>query len=299
MNEIEAREVLGASKSATFKELKAAYRKLIILVHPDTAEKDELSQARAREATSRLNLAWEYIENREKSGSLGEEDYSDNSKKTYGRNTRSHECDLCGYAPAIKVSAPMITTFYIFFRRGKYELNSCRSCGLAISRMALRETLIKGWWGIGIFFVPQAIYKYFQNCKLLSKIDFPKFRDPEVVTMSSFPLAVLKSPLKEPLPILTSLTAGLILAFIVFSGGSSSNSTQSASSYFGEVGTCYEEVSSSDGDKIQMIDCSASNATLRSIAVTDEESMCPIGTLFTTVANLPDGTVKTACLTTF
>ena len=116
MNEIEAREVLGASKNATFKELKAAYRKLILLVHPDKAEKDELSQKRAREATSRLNRAWEYIENREKDGSLGKNDYSSSKTKSFGRNTKSHECDLCGYAPAVKISAPMITTFYIFFR---------------------------------------------------------------------------------------------------------------------------------------------------------------------------------------
>jgi hypothetical protein len=187
----------------------------------------------------------------------------------------------------------MITTFYIFFRRGKYELNSCRSCGLAISRMALRETLIKGWWGIGIFFVPHAIYKYFQNSKLLSKIDFPKFRDPEVVTMSNFPLAVLKSPLKEPLPIITSLTAVAILAFIIFSGGSSSNSTQVTSSYFGEVGTCVKEVS---GNMLQMVSCDSSEATYRSVMEVSDASECPSYSLYTTTTSPPNRPSKVACL---
>jgi hypothetical protein len=293
MNEIEAREVLGASKNATFKELKAAYRKLILLVHPDKAEKDELSQKRAREATSRLNLAWEYIENREKDGSLGKDEYSSSNTKSFGRNTKSHECDLCGYAPAVKISAPMITTFYIFFRRGKYELNSCRSCGLAISRMALRETLVKGWWGIGVFFVPHAIYKYFQNSKLLSTIDFPRFRDPEVVTMSNFPLAVLKSPLREPLPLITSLVAVTILSFIIFSGGSSTNSTQVNPSYFGEVGTCVKLVS---GEMLQMVSCDSSEAIYRSVMEVDEASQCPAYSLYTTTTLPPSGLSKVACL---
>lgn len=293
MNEIEAREVLGASKNATFKELKAAYRKLVLLVHPDKAEKDELSQKRAREATSRLNLAWEYIEDREKDGSLGKDDYSSSNTKSFGRNTKSHECDLCGYAPAVKISAPMIKTFYIFFRRSKYELNSCRSCGLAISRMALRETLIKGWWGIGVFFVPHVTYKYFQNSKLLSKIDFPKFRDPEVVTMSNFPLAVLKSPLKEPLPIFTSLVAISILMFIIFSGGSSSSSTQVNSPYFGEVGTCVKVVS---GSMLQMVNCDSSEATYRSVMEVNDASECPTYSLYTTTTSPPSGLSKVACL---
>ena len=172
-------------------------------------------------------------------------------------------------------------------------MNSCRSCGLAISRMALRETLIKGWWGIGIFFVPHAIYKYFQNSKLLSKIDFPKFRDPEVVTMSNFPLAVLKSPLKEPLPIITSLTAVAILAFIIFSGGSSSNSTQVTSSYFGEVGTCVKEVS---GNMLQMVSCDSSEATYRSVMEVSDASECPSYSLYTTTTSPPNRPSKVACL---
>jgi curved DNA-binding protein CbpA len=71
MNEQLAREILGCSSSANFKEIKASYRRMIVMVHPDKAGQDTVSQERAKEASSRLNHAWEYLENREKQGSLG------------------------------------------------------------------------------------------------------------------------------------------------------------------------------------------------------------------------------------
>ena len=175
MNELQAREILGCSPSANYKELKAAYRRMIVLVHPDKAGQDSISQERAKEASSRLNHAWEYLENREKQGLLGKQDTESAStaSASRGRATYPHECDICGFAPATKISAPIVTSFIYFMRRGKYELNACKYCGIAMVRMALRESLIKGWWGLGIFFIPNAIYKYFVNMKALSKIDEP------------------------------------------------------------------------------------------------------------------------------
>ena len=57
MNELQAREILGCSKSAGIKELKASYRRMIVMVHPDKAGQDAVSQDRAKEASSRLNLS--------------------------------------------------------------------------------------------------------------------------------------------------------------------------------------------------------------------------------------------------
>ena len=148
MNELQAREILGCSTSAGYKELKAAYRRMIVMVHPDKAGQDSISQERAKEFSSRLNHAWEYLENREKQGLLGkvEAEATTSYQTSRGRASYPHECDICGFAPATKISAPIITSFLYFLRRGKYELNACKACGLAMSRMALRETLIKGWW---------------------------------------------------------------------------------------------------------------------------------------------------------
>lgn len=298
MNELQAREILGCSTTASFKELKASYRRMIVMVHPDKAEQDSVSQERAREASSRLNHAWEYLENREKQGMLGkaEAESSASYQSSRGRATYPHECDICGFAPATRISAPVIISFLYFLRRGKYELNACKACGLAMSRMALRETLIKGWWGFGLFFVPHAIYRYFENTRALRKIDMPRFRDPEVVTLSQYPFRVPPTPFKDPAALIASAIALTIVGAFLFSGSSSERTYSKPSMYFGEVGSCYQDVSSTEGSKIEMIDCTDTTATLRSIAVTDSEYLCPTGTLYTTVANLPDGTVKTACL---
>ena len=298
MNELQAREILGCTNSATYKELKASYRRMIVMVHPDKAGQDSVSQERAKEASSRLNHAWEYLESREKQGLLGKvESESTNSyQASRGRATYPHECDICGFAPATKISAPIITSFLYFLRRGKYELNACKACGLAMSRMALRETLIKGWWGFGLFFMPHAIYRYYENIRALAKIDMPSFRDPEVVTLSQYPFRIPPSPFKDPVPLIASAIALTIVGAILFGGNSSSSNYSTPHKYFGEIGTCYEETTSSEGDTINLIDCSNSAATLRSIAITDSDYLCPTGTLYTTVANLPDGTVKRACL---
>jgi hypothetical protein len=296
MDELKAREILGCSSSASYKEIKSAYRRMIVMVHPDKAGHDSISQERAKEASSRLNQAFEYLENREKLGVLGKAET--HSRTGYepprGRATRPHECDICGFAPATRISAPMVTSFVYFIRRGKYELNACKDCGTAMTRIALRDSMVKGWWGLGIFFMPNIIYRYFKNVQILKRIDRPSFRDPEVVTLSQYPFRVPPSPFRETMPLVTSAIALLILGSVFFGGGSSSDSVQS--DYFGQIGTCYKEVYSSEGDKVGMVDCTDADATLKSIAVTEGVYLCPTGTLFTTEANLPDGTVKTACL---
>ena len=271
---------------------------MIILVHPDKAGQDAVSQERAKEASSRLNRAWEYLENREKQGLLGKAESEPNTsyQSSRGRATYPHECDICGFAPATRISAPVITSFLYFLRRGKYELNACKACGLAMSRMALRETLIKGWWGFGIFFVPHAIYRYYENIRALGKIEMPSFRDPEVVTLSQYPFRVPPSPFKEPAPLIASAFAITIVGLFLFGSGSSSSTNYTPASYFGEVGSCYEEMTSQEGPTLRMVECTDSVATLRSMAVVDSDILCPTGSLYTTVANLPDGTIKRACL---
>jgi len=298
MNELQAREILGCTTTAGYKEIKASYRRMIVMVHPDKAGQDTVSQERAKEASSRLNHAWEYLENRERQGLLGKAEAQSTTsyQSPRGRATYPHECDICGFAPATKISAPIISSFLYFLRRGKYDLNACKACGLAMSRMALRQTLVKGWWGLGIFFVPHAVYRYYENVRALGKIDMPSYRDPDVITLSQYPFRIPPSPFKEPVPIIASAIALFIVGAFLFGGGSSSSNYTTPSMDFGEIGSCYEEVTSTGGDKIQMIECTDTAATLRSIAVTDGDYLCPIETLYTTVANLPDGTVKTACL---
>ncbi len=301
MNELKAREILGCTPDASFRELKSAYRRMIMMVHPDKAGQDAASQDRAKEASSRLNYAWEYLENRERQGLLGKPDIQQTNytETSQGRRTYPHECDVCGFAPAQKVSAPMISSFLYFFRRGKYELNACRDCGIGMSRMALRSSMLKGWWGLGVFFMPNIFYKYFVNMNSLKRMDSPRYRDPEVITLSQYPLRTPPSPLTEFLPIVASALAIFIAATFVFGGANSSSTPSAPAFYFGEVGSCYKDLQSAEGNKLEMVDCSDTEAAFRSISVQDFDYMCPEGTRYTTVAKMPDGTEKRSCLIDF
>ena len=301
MNELKAREILGCTSDASFKELKSSYRRMIMMVHPDKAGQDVTSQERAKEASSRLNLAWEYLENREKQGLLGkvETNQASYTQSSQGRRTYPHECDVCGFAPAIRISAPMVSSFLYFFRRGKYELNACQDCGIAMSRMALRSSMLKGWWGLGIFFMPNVLYRYFVNMASLKKIDSPRYRDPEVVTLSQYPLGKPPSPFSEFVPMVASALAVFIAGAFVFGGSTSSSTPSVPTFYFGEVGSCYKDLQSVEGNKLEMVDCADSEAAFRSISVQDFDYMCPDGTRYTTVAKMPDGTEKRSCLVDF
>lgn len=213
MNESKAREILGCKSNSTFKEIRSNYRKMIMLAHPDKVNQDFKSQERAKEISSRLNLAWEYLERREKEGLLGKPEIASTGIpfQARGRMPNTNECDICGFENAIRISAPFVKSFIYFFRRGKYEFNLCKFCGFALSRMALRETLIKGWWGVGVVFIPYYAFKYFGNSKKLGKMNNPGFRVASVISMSEYPLLVPPTPFKQPLPILASSAAILII----------------------------------------------------------------------------------------
>jgi hypothetical protein len=89
----------------------------------------------------------------------------------------------------------------------------------------------------------------------------------------------------------------LLIGYFFIGGASSSSISQTTPDYyFGQVGSCYEEVSSVGGDKVQLVDCGSSNATLTSVEEVNSPYLCPDTSIYTTVAKLPDGTTRTACL---
>jgi hypothetical protein len=301
MNEHKAREILGCTPDASFKELKSSYRRMIMMIHPDKAGQDLTSQERAKEASAHLNFAWEYLENREKQGLLGKAETQQNSytESSRGRRTHSHECDVCGFAPAVRISAPMVSSFIYFLRRGKYELSACQDCGIAMSRISLRSSMLKGWWGLGLFFMPNIVFRYFANMNILKKMDPPRYRDPEVVTLSQYPMGRPPSPFTELVPMVASSLAILIVVAVAFGGATESSRPSTPTYYFGQIGSCYKDLQSVEGNKLEMVDCLDADATFRSISVKDFDYLCPTGTRYTTVAKMPDGTEKRACLEDF
>ena len=108
MNESLAREILGLTSSANFRAAKAAYRNLVRIHHPDRAGSDPAAQRRASETMSRINTAWEYLEQREKSGTFGTADSATSNKYSSQvwirtRVRKTDECELCGSYPAKRI----------------------------------------------------------------------------------------------------------------------------------------------------------------------------------------------------
>ena len=303
MNEKAAREILGISDNASFKEIKTAYRRMLLMIHPDKVGQDRESQDQAQRVTSRINQAWEYLEEREKNGLLGSPDLTSDSTNSFnstGRMPFMDECSFCGFSPAIPISGTNVKTFIFWFSKGKYEMNACKNCGIAMARFSLRESLLRGWWGVGLIFIPQVLLDYFRNMRKLRNLESPKNRDPNVYSLGVFPMFVPRSPLLQPLPILVSLFAIAVIINLIMGSGNSNNYGASnfpkSSSYVGQLGTCYKQVNSNGVQRVQMVDCAGSEATLKSVSEVEYSGSCPITAEYTIESRRNDNSTFVACL---
>lgn len=68
-----AYKVLGLTPEASFDELRASYKRLLKLHHPDRHGSDPEAQRRATEVCARINDAYRIIETWKETGSLGDE----------------------------------------------------------------------------------------------------------------------------------------------------------------------------------------------------------------------------------
>ena len=300
MEEYEARAILGVSESADFNEIKKSYRSLVKAMHPDTAPKDSDSQARATTAMGRLNEAWELIQLAANAGTLGSSGFKTRSNYDFEaeskfdvrpRATLKDECEICGSWPAISLTLSTVSTFWIFLSRTNYEGSLCRSCGLAMSRFYLKESLIKGWWGLGIFFMPLVIIRATQAERKLLELGDPIYRDALVITPQELPMLVDSHPAKQPIPVLASALALAIVGWFFLSDGSStsdtptSNPTSSTSSNSADAdyerGKCFLTIEDSTGSKVSPIACSSGEADTISLGIVSAESLCPENTQYT------------------
>jgi len=239
LEEFEARAILGVSQGVSFGDVKKSYRSLVKAMHPDVALRDSESQKRATNAMGRINEAWECIQALEAIGRLGTSSStassagsSANSSQFRSRNraTLVDECEVCGSWPAIPLIVSTVSTFWIFMRRVNYEGSLCRSCGLATSRYYLKEAMMKGWWGLGIIFMPIVIARSVIAERKLDALGDPIYRDILVITPNELPLMVEDHPIKQPIPLLASVGAIVLIVSSLIPTSGTSDPTQSASS---------------------------------------------------------------------
>lgn len=284
MNESLAREILGLSSSANFRAAKTAYRNLVRIHHPDRAGSDPAAQRRASETISRINTAWEYLEQREKSGVFGTPDSptANNFSSQIWINVRARkpdECELCGSYPAKRIDVRGLQQIIIRYALIGYRGVLCKSCAQSTGREALRTTLMQGWWGffwfINYYFVVSLLVKLF----VIGRMKSPVFKDIRVRTPFDIPLFPGKSPLRQPVPLALLIGASLLLVSSIFSNGSTTSSTSSSSSSSSSsTGVssnlrCWTEQESSG--LVREVDCSSANAYFLEIAQVYDAERCP------------------------
>ena len=284
MNESLAREILGLSPSANFRAAKAAYRNLVRIHHPDRAGSDPAAQRRASETMSRINAAWEYLEQREKSGAFGSSDSAASNNYSSQvwikvRARKPDECELCGSYPAKRIDVRGLQQIIIRYALIGYKGVLCKSCAQSAGREALRTTLLQGWWGlfwfVNYYFVITLLIKLF----LVSRMKSPTFKDIRVAAPFDIPLFPGKNPLRQPAPLVFLIGASLLLISSIFSGGSStssssssSNSSNSSSSASSDL-RCWTEQESSG--LVRSVDCSSPSAYFIEIAQVYDAERCP------------------------
>ena len=284
MNESMAREILGLAPSANFRAAKAAYRNLVRIHHPDRAGSDPAAQSRASETMSRINEAWEYLEQREKSGLFGTADSSTSNSYSSQvwikvRARRPDECELCGSAPAKSIDVRGLQQIIFRYALIGYKGVLCKSCAQSAGREALRTTLLQGWWGLLWFINYYFVISLLAKLIAIARMKSPTFRDVRVLAPFDIPLFPGKSPLRQPAPLVFLIGASLLLVSSIFSSSntptsssSNSNSSNASTSETSEL-RCWTEQESSG--LVRGVDCSSTSAYFIEIARVYDAERCP------------------------
>ena len=167
--------VLGAAPGASEAELKAAYEaRLAELDREEHTDPGPVAQASIRAARSRLEEAWEILSDPKQrlhhdqpAPAVGDPDappplhhlppppppgiaYDPTDTR---RPPTGTECQLCGSAPAARLTLRRETGLVVVRQSRVIEGTYCRDCGLSLFRETTDKTLMTGWWGFISFFV--------------------------------------------------------------------------------------------------------------------------------------------------
>lgn len=283
MNESIARKILGLASDANFRAAKIAYRNLVRIHHPDRAATDQAAQRLASERMSQINEAWEYLEQREKSGVFGQADGTTSSWQSSTdwikyRNRNPDECELCGSTPAKKFDVRGLQQIIFRYALIGYRGTLCKSCAQSAGREALRTTLLQGWWGLFWFINYYFILALSIKLWVISRMKSPLFRDLRVITPFDVPLSPGKSPLRQPVPLFFFVGSLLLLGTSFVPSDSSvsptpSSTNQSTGSSNTPTLKCWTEPN--ETGKVRVVGCNSFEAHLIELARVFDESRCP------------------------
>jgi DnaJ domain len=155
--------VLGVSKTATQAEIKSAYRKKALELHPDkNPGVGDLERDRLTSEMSRVSQAYEVLSNemlrreydsRAAQGSSTQCSGQQNTTPPRYRGPRVGECLICGSTPATFIQIRKNVGTVLGRRRYEIEGDFCKFCGTSLTRQMLNSTLMTGWWSLTSPFV--------------------------------------------------------------------------------------------------------------------------------------------------
>lgn len=221
MNEAEARGILGIGATASLEDAKRSHRDRVKILHPDRAGSRPEDIERATQATARVNQAWAILQDLSARGLLGS--FVDESPgfeakgdtfRVRPRSPHSRECILCGSYPATQVEFRSVQTFLIWAQTRHMEGAFCRSCGLGVFRDSQSQNLIRGWWGIGVFFMVAYLFSNLSARKRVVGQPWPAYRDIAVITPIDMPL-----PAGKPVTRRVSVLVTNFLVLVIATGG--------------------------------------------------------------------------------
>lgn len=148
-------EILGVEVAATAAEIKAAYRRLIKLLHPDRAGDSPEAAERARLVIAAYEILSDPVKRREYDNLL-ELQQGSREQPAYSQRGHSREappeplkCDCCGRVDSsLRVSVYVWVASVIIFtyKNGSCKIH-CSRCRLWHTLLFNLEVLLLGWWG--------------------------------------------------------------------------------------------------------------------------------------------------------
>jgi hypothetical protein len=192
--------ILGVPKDATIDDVKHAYRARAQLLHPDRAE--ARLKTHAQQAMAQLNQAYaefrqapRYEAPRRSSPPpppppRASEQPPDPPPASEGRLPGINECDLCGSAPALRISLSSVTGLLIRWKAETQTPKVCRQCATAVYNETQARVLIRGWWSWAGFIISLVALaqNHFALRRHRNQVSPIISRDPLVISPHPLPL---------------------------------------------------------------------------------------------------------------
>ncbi|MFB3739790.1 MAG: J domain-containing protein, partial [Candidatus Velamenicoccus archaeovorus] len=237
--------VLGLPRGASQDQIRAAYRRLAQIYHPDRYQGAPADvRAEAERRMKQVNAAYDALRKGTaasgpttapgpttagpRPGPEPRHPTAEEQARQEAVNFKGRFCSVCGHAPVANVTLKEGVGFVLFRQVRTVSGDLCRDCGIAMFREAQAGTLLKGWWGFIAFFA-NVLY-VLQNAaarQALGRLAPPRRTPRSRLTPRSRPL-VPGRPVWQRAGFLLSAGLAVLIVIGTVSNGSTGNGSTSS-----------------------------------------------------------------------